>query len=240
MLSKREPRWGFTEIVVVYVGIIVIGLIIGMSGDMVKTLFHLLKIPETQQAYFILGFGVQFFSTVGLVLLMTTWLHRAQFSDIGFNQVKLKNYLKYGLGGGLILIIVIFAFTLPLNYLQPELEPQMFEQVLRSIASKKDFIILLIIGAILAPFAEELFYRGMIYPVLRKKLGVIPGMIVAGIIFGVVHWDLWRAIPLSIGGIILSYIYEKTDSIFVTTIAHGLWNGVMSGVVYWSILHIGG
>ncbi len=238
MLSNREPRWGFVEIIVVYVGIIVIGLVFGMSGDMVKILISMLKMPDTPQSYFYFGFIVQFFSTIFLILLMTIWLHRAKLSDIGINKVRINTYLKYGLGGGLLLLVVIFAFTLPINYLQPKLEPQLYEEMLRTITGKSDFAFLLIIGSILAPFSEELFYRGMIYPVLRKKIGVIPGMIVAGIIFGMVHWDLWRAIPLSVGGIILCYIYEKTDSIFVTTIAHGLWNAIMSGVVYWSVINV--
>ncbi len=237
MVDFREPRWGLAEILIVYIGILLIGFVFGMSGDMVSILLTMLKMPDSMLSYFYFGFVVQFVATVSLVLIMTVWLNRAKLSDIGINNVSISTYLKYGLLGGILLLIVIFSLSLPINYVQPELEPQLYEEMLRSVAGKKDFTLLFVIGAVLAPLSEELFYRGMIYPVFRHKFGPVPAMIMAGTIFGVVHWDLWRAIPLAIGGMILCYIYEKTNSIFVTALAHGSWNGIMSLVVYYSLIN---
>jgi membrane protease YdiL (CAAX protease family) len=93
----------------------------------------------------------------------------------------------------------------------------------------------LVVGAVLAPVSEELFYRGMIYPLFRKHLGPMWGSIISGIIFGLAHLDLWRAIPLALGGIVLCYIYEKSGSILVSILAHGVWNGVMSILIYLSL-----
>lgn len=237
MINSVKSRWGFIEILIVYIGVLLISYIFGMSGEMVSNLFARLGIPDIMLSYFYFGFIVQFVATVSLVLLMTVWINRAKLSDVGINNVSINKYLKYGVLGGLILLVVIFTLSLPINFFQPELEPQLYEEMLRSITKTQDFTFLFIIGAILAPLSEELFYRGMIYPVFRDRFGPIPAMIIAGIIFGLAHYDLWRFVPLAVGGTILCYLYEKTNSIFVTTLAHGIWNGVMSLIVYFSIIN---
>ncbi|NLB87867.1 MAG: CPBP family intramembrane metalloprotease [Syntrophomonadaceae bacterium] len=235
--SFVKPRWGLVEILIVYIGIMLIGYIFGMSGDMVSNLFALLGIPDVMLSYFYFGFLVQFISTVCLVLIMTLLINRAQLRDIGIYNVSINKYLQYGVLGGVLLLVIIFTLSLPISILQPDLEPQLYEEMLRSITKTQDFVFLFIIGAVLAPLSEELFYRGMIYPVLRHHFGPIPAMIIAGIIFGLAHYDLWRFVPLAVGGAILCYLYEKTNSIFVTTLAHGVWNGVMSLIVYFSIIN---
>lgn len=237
LLNSLKPRWGFVEIIIVYIGVMLISYIFGMSGDMVSVLFARLGIPDTMLSYFYFGYIVQFLATVSLVLLMTVWINRVKLSYLGINNVSLNKYFKYGLLGGLLLLVIIFTLSLPISFFQPELEPQLYEEMLRSITKTQDFAFLFIIGAILAPLSEELFYRGMIYPVFRDRLGPIPAMIIAGIIFGLAHYDIWRFVPLAVGGTILCYLYEKTNSIFVTTLAHGVWNGVMSLIVYYSIIN---
>ncbi len=235
MKEFQKPAWGFAELVIVYIGILLIGFVVGISGELVERLFNLLKIPLTKLSFFYVGFFIQFIATISLVLLMTIWLNRAKLTDLGLNLVSKDNFIKYGLFGGLVLIIIIFLLGLPISHFNPELEPQLYEQMLRAVISGNDFILLFIIGALLAPLAEELFYRGMVYPVFRHKLGPIPAMIMAGTLFGIVHFDSWRVIPLAVGGIILCYIYEKTNSILVTTMAHGVWNGLMTFLVLYII-----
>jgi membrane protease YdiL (CAAX protease family) len=138
-------------------------------------------------------------------------------------------------GGGILLITIVFVLSIPIAYLNPELEPQMYEEILRSLTDKNAIIWLMVIGVVLAPLSEEMFYRGMIYPVFRRYLSPLWAMAVSGTIFGLAHFDLWRSIPLAIGGIGLCYIYEKTGSILVTTVAHGVWNLIMTLMVIYSV-----
>ncbi len=233
MRRLREPPWGFAEILIVYLGILLMGFVFGMSDEIIRDLFAWLKVPDSILSYFYLGFIMQFAATVFLVLLLTVWLNRAKLSDLGFNRVSLGDFCRYGLLGGLLLITVIFTLSLPLNFFKPDLEPQLYEEMLRMAMGGKDFLFLFIIGAVLAPFAEELFYRGMMYPIFRRQVGPLPAMLIAGTLFGIVHFDPWRVIPLAIGGTLLCYLYEKTNSIYVTTVAHGIWNGLMTLLVFY-------
>ncbi|MEA1960142.1 MAG: type II CAAX endopeptidase family protein [Bacillota bacterium] len=230
----NKPRWGLTQIILVYAGILVIGLLYaGLAMDIVTQWLQSLGIAETGN--FLVSFLVQFISTIGLVYLFAVFLPRGSWRDLGLIGRDGKTYWQYGVGGGALLIVLIMVMSIPIQYFQPELSPQYFEEMLRTTSDFKEFIIFLLVGSLLGPFSEELFYRGMIYPVFRRYLGPLWGAVAAGLIFGIVHWDPWRAIPLAAGGMGLCYLYEKSNSILVTTVAHGVWNAFMSIMVYLSL-----
>jgi membrane protease YdiL (CAAX protease family) len=219
---KDRPSWGIVEIVIVYMGILASSLLFSYPRR-----HNGAGLEQGVIDYFVAGFIVQFFATVGLVMLFTVILNKASWKAMGFAPGKLPDLLKYGLLGGIFLVLLISVMGYLINYLNPHLQPQAFEQVLRSAISSHRFGLLLLIGVILAPFSEELFYRSMIYPVFRGYVGPRWGAVISGLIFGLAHWDIWRALPLAIGGAILCLFYEKTRNIWVPTIAHGVWNGIM-------------
>lgn len=222
----KEPRWGFPELITVYVGTM---LIVGLLSGAVRAALSVID-------YFLITYSIQVLVQIGMVYLFAVLLCRGKWSDVGLKNASANDYLKYGLAGGLSLFIIIYVISLPLAFWQPELEPQYYEQVLRSAGGYGEFIMIFLMGAVFGPLSEELFYRGMVYPVCKKYLGFTGGAIVAGLIFGIAHMSLWRTIPLAVGGTVLCYLYEKSDSILVPVVAHGLWNGIMSIIVYSTIV----
>lgn len=222
---RRQPPWGLPEIVLVYSGIF---LITTMAGSMSLHMWWLENQPLER---FYLVAIVQFLATLGLVFLFTVGSKKARLTDLGFCRVAVPELLKYGLGYGLLLVLLMLAMGWPLSRLQPDIAPQLYETMLRNAENGYTFVVLFFMGAVLAPIAEELFYRAMIYPFFRKLLGPVGGITLAGLVFGLAHWDLWRTLPLAVGGAILCYVYEKTGSIFVPMLTHGVWNGVMSLLV---------
>lgn len=220
-----NPRWGFIDIILVYLGI--------MGVTILATL---LPIPGmSEKGFYLYSYLVQFTATMVFVYLFALLRPRGEWRDLGVRKARLQDIGLYGLIGGSLLIILVLVLGLVLKYFQPNLAPQPFEEMLRSGTRLYQFIIIVFAGVVLAPISEELFYRGMIYPLFRKHLGRGGGALLAGLVFGLAHWDLWRAIPLAIGGAVLCYIYEKSDSILVPMVAHGVWNGFMCLIIYLSI-----
>jgi membrane protease YdiL (CAAX protease family) len=235
LLVNHKPSWSWLDVVLVYLGIICLSVIFGMYGQHLLSYLYKLGIPDTKLTYFTVAYLLQFLVTVGLVLLLAVVAHNSSWRELGLALVPAKKFFRYGIMGGLVLLAVIFLLSVPIEILNPDLEPQAYEEMLRTVQGAGQFLLLLLMGAVLAPISEELFYRGMIYPLARYSLGTLGGAIVAGLIFGLAHWDLWRAIPLAIGGAILCYLYEKSGSIWTTATAHGIWNGVMTLLVYFSL-----
>lgn len=80
-------------------------------------------------------------------------------------------------------------------------------------------------AVIISPVYEEIFYRGFIYRWLRARSGVGGALIWSSLIFTVAHIPTFNAMPANfLGGIILAWAYERTNSIWPAVWVHGLTN----------------
>jgi CAAX protease family protein len=86
---------------------------------------------------------------------------------------------------------------------------------------------------VLAPIAEELFFRGFFFAGLRSRWSLWPSALLSGAIFGLVHAPTGptAAIPLAGLGVGLAWLYNKTGSIYPCMLAHFLNNALAIGVV---------
>ena len=77
---------------------------------------------------------------------------------------------------------------------------------------------------VIAPFVEELLFRGVGFSLLRSLLGAVPAILIVGLAFGAWHGLLWALLVLVPFGWALAYIRERTDSVFPGMIVHALFN----------------
>lgn len=80
-------------------------------------------------------------------------------------------------------------------------------------------IITVIYGCILAPIAEEIVFRGWLLKLLRKY-GAVAAIFFTAVGFGLMHGNLFQAIPATAIGVIFAYMAIKYDSIIPTVILH--------------------
>ena len=85
---------------------------------------------------------------------------------------------------------------------------------------------------IVAPFAEELFFRGFLYQALRNSWGTVLGVIGSGLIFGLIHFEPDKLVPLWILGMILAMLFEKTGSIWPCIMLHAINNSLAYAVSF--------
>ncbi|MBY0357349.1 MAG: CPBP family intramembrane metalloprotease [Candidatus Obscuribacterales bacterium] len=79
--------------------------------------------------------------------------------------------------------------------------------------------------AVLAPFCEELIFRGFLYASCRQKLGVFFAMLLSALVFAGIHFDKGGLLMLFAIGFVLAFCYERCRSLVPCMVAHGLWNG---------------
>ncbi|MFI3304566.1 MAG: type II CAAX endopeptidase family protein [Rikenellaceae bacterium] len=77
---------------------------------------------------------------------------------------------------------------------------------------------------VVAPLFEELLCRGVILESIRNKWGAWSACFVSALIFGVMHQTPQSVINAFIIGLLLGYIYLKTNSIFAPIILHSVNN----------------
>ena len=90
-----------------------------------------------------------------------------------------------------------------------------------------------VLVCVLAPIAEELFFRGFCFTALRRTLGMLPGAVLTGIIFGAIHLgssEIEFIVPLMVFGFLLCLLYVKTGSILPCIVLHALNNALALGV----------
>lgn len=82
--------------------------------------------------------------------------------------------------------------------------------------------------AIAAPVSEEIFFRGMLFGGLRRRMPRLLAALISGIVFGGLHafTGISAVPPLVVFGFILALLYEKTGSIVPGILLHALNNSV--------------
>jgi membrane protease YdiL (CAAX protease family) len=83
--------------------------------------------------------------------------------------------------------------------------------------------------AFIAPLAEELFFRGFVFGVLREKIGPVWGALATGLVFGLVHVagsPIETVGVLIILGVLLCVLYLQTGSLLPCIALHAINNGI--------------
>lgn len=86
---------------------------------------------------------------------------------------------------------------------------------------------------VMAPLAEEFFFRGYLYRALKTWRGMWPAAIGVGVLFGLVHAggsDAAFLLPLAVLGLIFCLLYERTGSLYPCIVLHTVNNSVAFGV----------
>lgn len=88
--------------------------------------------------------------------------------------------------------------------------------------------------------AEELLFRGVVQGRLRETWGVWPAILVATVLFGLSHASVSGGLggvvayilTATLLGVLLGYLYERTDNIVVPAAVHGVNNAVIFAWLY--------
>jgi len=82
-----------------------------------------------------------------------------------------------------------------------------------------DVSMLLAALGVIAPIAEEVFFRGVIYAGLRKRLPVVPALVLSSAVFASAHMDTMRLLPFVLG-VVAALLMEFTGSLVPAILAH--------------------
>ncbi len=91
--------------------------------------------------------------------------------------------------------------------------------------------ILIIITTIIAPFCEEIYFRGFLYSAFKNNFGVTVALFLSSFLFALAHLEIYSFIPLMIVGWLLAYIFEKTKSIFAVIFLHAGYNLILISIL---------
>ncbi|HHV55587.1 MAG TPA: CPBP family intramembrane metalloprotease [Firmicutes bacterium] len=98
---------------------------------------------------------------------------------------------------------------------------------LRSTTGPNQRLALVVLLVVLGPLAEEIWFRGVVYPAWRARWGRWVALLVESAFFGLLHlnWVAWPALFLV--GCALTLVYEHYRSLWPAVFAHAFLNGMV-------------
>jgi len=164
-----------------------------------------------------------------VALLLVTWLFVVRPRALVGVPVPgpdtpgaIRSGLVWGLAGWFAATLVSAVVVVVLDLLGIEPVPQAAEQALAVI----DPWVAILAIAIIAPIAEEVFFRGVAFNAWLREGGRRTAYIGSSVLFGVIHLNLVAFVPIVLLGLILAWVYERTRNIVAPIVVHAVFNGI--------------
>jgi len=94
-------------------------------------------------------------------------------------------------------------------------------------------ILFAIVAVVMAPLAEELYFRGFLFKGFANSWGWGWGALASATIFSLAHMQLTLFFPLFALGFGLAWVYRHTGSLWTSITLHAIFNGV--SVLAWAL-----
>jgi len=179
------------------------------------------------------------------VYVRLIWPRALTWTELGLKPLPWGYTLRMGLGvglGGLVVIDIVGTLLSQVGLKPNQLEEFEFVQHEGPIA----FVVLLVVASVVAPFFEELFFRGFLFGVYRRRQPLWLAYLVSSVLFTIPHlqpnrMNVNQMLGLSVGifmlAMLLAWVYERTGSLYPGMIAHALNNAV--GLILFYVFRLG-
>jgi uncharacterized protein len=232
--GRRRPRWApWTSVVALIAGLaaalfgaLVIGAVALAFGADFKHQPPSVTIAATV---------VQDLCLIGAALLFARFTGRVSPGDFGLRSTRLLPAIGWAVLAWTSFYVFTAAFVAIIGANPND------DQLPKELGADESTLALLAVAflvTVVAPVAEEFFFRGYFYGSLRNWRGMWPAAIATGVVFGAIHGssaDAAFLLPLAFFGFSLCLLYEKTGSLYPGIAVHCANNTVAFGATqHWS------
>lgn len=196
--------------------------------------------------------------------LAASFLSRANMKNVGWKP-HIKKNIRYillawllpailgAIGAALYFLLFPAAFDTTFGYITAQVGEEGIAQIEAQGVTLPLYGVIVAVQALTcAPFVnmipamgEEAGWRGVMYPALRERFGVVEGRILGGVIWGAWHWPVMLLSGYEYGtgywgepitgmvmfciftvaaGIFLDWLYERSGCIWLPSLGHGAIN----------------
>lgn len=217
-----------------------VGLIAGVMAIVLETAFALAFLPDTARSASALADdpGLYAFATyvlplctVATVLFWIRFVDHGRFESLGLPPRRPLGDLAIGAGAAVVMVLgtgIVLQITSAIvdaiaghHVSNPDQIPTTVSGPL--LATSGVAIVLL------APIAEETFFRGFLYKGLRRRFSTWPAAVISGFFFGLIHANgglrFFLIVPsLWLLGVVLAIVYERRQSLLASVAMHATFN----------------
>lgn len=194
-------------------------LIISLAAIIPIELVMKAVITKNQYLPIVILGAARLFETSLMIMIFFVW--GKGISSVGLAPSKMIHGLKkgliwsacFGIITSLVFAVLYAVGQNPLTLIKTRLP-----------SNHSEIILFFLIGGFIAPIAEEIFFRGILYGFFRRW-GVLVALILSTLLFVLVH-PIGSRIPLPqvVGGIVFAVSYEMNRSLLTPITIHILGN----------------
>jgi membrane protease YdiL (CAAX protease family) len=97
-------------------------------------------------------------------------------------------------------------------------------------------LLALLVTAVAAPVCEELFFRGMLFRLLRRRMALWAAVLLSAVAFALAHASPLVSLALlptfAFMGIVLALLYDRTGRLTNSILLHAMNNAVVTVIAY--------
>lgn len=232
-----EKHW--RDIIILIIAFVFTGL---LSSIILNMLLPSTVVGISNSSYYVLSVVItQFIMFGGTVFLFLKSTGRAFKGYIKFGKPN-KTHLLYVLICFGLAIIFTIAFSPISELIQTRFPNHVWVIHQLEVTSTQNDVLgqlrgyklpmALFVFALVPALCEELVFRGILYRILKNISGKKSlAILLSAIIFSLVHFQVLSFIPITIVGILLAYLYEKTDNLINPILLHFAFNAVQ--IILW-------
>ena len=159
----------------------------------------------------------------------------------GFNRNNTGRCLLLGLATGLVLVLIArelaWLTSQLIQSLGDQAEPQKLVTLIAEESAKQEnigtLIFFVVMAVAVAPVAEEILFRGILYPAVKQLGHPRVAVIGTALLFALFHVNLLTFASLTAVALALIALYEFTDNLLAPITAHAVFNASNLIMLFW-------
>lgn len=176
--------------------------------------------------------------SVDIALLAITYLRFIRpgvltARDLGLDWGRLGRLVAIGLGLGIGVLVVSAAIQATIQALGFKQTQMVSLQYIREFPPL-GFLAVVMAGGIMAPIAEELYFRGFVFRSYLQTRSVWVAYGATSLLFATLHLNLPALLPILVLSVLLCLAYHKTGSIIPSIVGHAVNNTTAFCILYFT------
>ncbi len=229
---RRDPPWGVYGVLGFCVFFLVVIFIVSAFGFGIHAFRHgirdaaALQKAVTHNAFVLIPIqAIVYALSLGFLYVNVRVYHGVEFwKSLRWNLTRGVFALRYVAMGSLAAVVIQIASGLA--------APKKKLPIDELLSSPGAVYLLMAFGILVAPFVEELFFRGYFYPVVARAGGVGVGIFTTAAFFAAIHvqqlWGGWvQMLLILFVGLILTYVRARTGSVLASYLVHLSYNSTI-------------
>ena len=230
-LPSREPVWnGWDVMAIVVVAILgiflfgtAIGVVLSFTGGLPAA-----KSPQAIRIILVSQFLAYLLVLLAMRAIITRQYHRPFTEAVRWRWPE-RGWPAYLLGGVFLAVAVqLISTLLPIPKSLP---------IDRYFQDRTSAYIMTFFGVSMAPLVEELFFRGFLFPLLARRLGLAAGVLLTAAGFALIHASqlasAWAPLLiLFVVGLALTLIRVRAQSVACSFLMHVGYNATLFTTLY--------